>query len=83
MKGMVIGGVVGWVVVWEGVGGVEGKSKWKKKGVVEVDGEKNGMGDGWEKEYDLGYGKEVGRKDEDGDGVRNGEEYEVGVRGRK
>ncbi len=77
MKRIVIGAVLASLVVSQAVGPVEAKSKAKKKPVVQVDRDKNGIPDAWQKQYHLGYGKQVATKDHDRDGLMNVQEYQL------
>ena len=77
MKRIVIGAVLASLVVSQAVGPVEAKSKSKKKPVVQVDRDKNGIPDTWQKTYHLGYGKKVAMKDQDRDGLTNAQEYQL------
>lgn len=77
MKRIVIGAVLASLVVSQAVGPVEAKSKAKKKPVVQVDRDKNEIPDAWQKQYHLGYGKQVATKDHDRDGLMNVQEYQL------
>ncbi len=77
MKRILIGAVLASLVVSQAVGPVEAKSKSKKKAVVQVDRDKNGIPDAWQKQYHLGYGKHVATKDHDRDGLTNVQEYKL------
>jgi hypothetical protein len=77
MKRIVISALLASLVASQAVGPVEAKSKAKKKPVMQVDRDKNGIPDAWQKQYHLGYGKQVATKDHDRDGLTNTQEYQL------
>ncbi len=62
-----------------GVADAKGKSTVKKKKVVQVDKDRNGIPDVWQKKYHLGSGKSIATKDFDKDGLNNLQEYQLNL----
>ncbi|MEH6907069.1 hypothetical protein [Neobacillus drentensis] len=62
-----------------GVADAKGKSNVKKKKVVQVDKDRNGIPDDWQKRYHLGSGKSIATKDFDKDGLNNLQEYQLNL----
>ena len=62
-----------------GVADAKGKSIVKKKKVVQVDKDRNGIPDVWQKKYHLGSGKSIATKDFDKDGLNNLQEYQLNL----